>query len=213
MLRIWGRTTSINVQKVMWAVAELGLAHERIDAGGVYGGLDRPAYRAMNPNGLVPTIDDDGAIVWESHAIVRYLAARYGVGSLCPEDWATRAVADQWMDWMITTLNPGLSAVFWALVRTSPSKQDADQIAAAAAQAARPYGLLDAHLAKRPFVAGDSLTMGDIAIGPTLFRYFTMEIERPPLANVEAYYARLQVRPAFRQHAMVSYESLRARDA
>ena len=116
MLNIWGRNNSINVQKVMWTVGELGLEHHRIDAGGRFGGLDTPEFDALNPNRLVPAIEDDGVVVWESNTIVRYLAARYGADSLWPADPARRAQADKWMDWMITSLLPDMTVVFWGLV-------------------------------------------------------------------------------------------------
>ncbi len=212
MLTVWGRATSSNVQKVMWTIGELGLEHRRIDAGGAYGGLDSPDYLAMNPNGKIPVIDDGGTLVWESNAIVRYLAGRYGAGTLGPKDPGARAAADQWMDWMLTTLYPDWIATFFGLVRTAPSKRDPQAIAASAARAAKHYGLLDAHLAQSAYVAGDNLTMADIPIGSTLYRYYNMEIERPRLANLEAYYARLTERPAYRDHVMISYESLRATD-
>ncbi len=212
MLKVWGRATSSNVQKAMWAIGEIGLAHERIDVGGAFGGLDTAQFRAMNPNGLIPVIEDQGRFLWESNAILRYLAGRHGAGGLYPADPWTRALADQWMDWVLTTLNPAFGQIFVSLVRTPPSKQDPKAIAAAAAHTGQVLGILDRRLAASAFVAGPDLTMGDIAFGPILFRYFTLEIERPSLPQVEAYYARLTGRPAFRDHVMVSYDSLRARD-
>jgi len=212
MLKVWGRATSSNVQKVMWAIAEMNLSHERVDVGGAFGGLDTPAYRAMNPNGLIPVIEDGGTVLWESNAIVRYLAGKYGAGGLSPADAGARAVADQWMDWVLTTLGPAFMQIFVSVIRTPPSKQDPKAIAAAAANTGRVLGILDARLAKSAYVAGPALTMGDLPLGPTLFRYFTLEIERPSLPNLEAYYTRLTEQPNFRKHVMVSYESLRAKD-
>ena len=209
MLTVWGRATSSNVQKAMWVVGELGLPHERIDVGGAYGGLDTPEFAAMNPHRRIPVIDDGGLIVWESNAIVRYLCARYGAGSLYPDDWTGRTAADQWMDWMLSTLNRNTFGLFFCLVRTPPSKRDTAAIEATAVRCGENRQILDAHLAKQPFVAGETLTMGDIPIGSTLYRYFTLEAERPSLPNVEAYYARLCDRPAYRAHVMISYESLR----
>src|SRR5690606_22701182 len=118
MLTVWGRTNSINVQKVMWTVGELGLEHERIDAGGAFGGLDTAEYGRMNPNRRIPVLQDGELGLWESNAIVRYLAARYGAGTLWAEDPAQRSEADRWMDWMVTTLLPDMTVVFWQLVRT-----------------------------------------------------------------------------------------------
>ena len=210
MLTIWGRATSSNVQKAMWAVGELGLPHERIDAGGPHGGLDTPEFAAMNPNRTIPTIDDDGLIVWESNAIVSYLCTRYGAGTMYPEDWPRRAAAEQWMDWMQATFYRDWIDLFWGPVRTPPSKRDTAANAAMAVRCGERLNILDAQLAKHPYVTGETLTMGDIPIGSTLYRYFDMEIERPSLPNVEAYYARLCDRPAYQAHVMVSYESLRA---
>ena len=120
MLKIWGRVTSLNAQKVLWCCDEIGLAYERIDAGLAYGVVDTPAYRKLNPNGLVPTIDEDGFVLWESQAIIRYLAGRYALGSLCPADPRTRAIADQWMDWNHTAFWPLMRPAFTGLVRTRP---------------------------------------------------------------------------------------------
>src|ERR1700722_20285134 len=124
MLKIWGRNTSSNVQKAMFAVGELGLAHERIDIGGAFGKNREPAYLAMNPNGLVPTLEEDGFVLWESNAIIRYLAASHGVGSLCPSNPAARADVERWMDWQVTTIQQGMTTAFWGLVRTPPDKRD-----------------------------------------------------------------------------------------
>jgi len=160
MLKIWGRATSLNVQKVMWAVGELGLAHSRVDAGGRFGGLDSLAYRALNPNALVPTIEDEGAVVWESNACVRYLAARYGEGELWDKDPGRRAMADRWMDWMQTTLAPDLYATFWAAVRIAPARQDKAAIAAAARRLASRYELIDLQLAATALARRRSLLHG-----------------------------------------------------
>jgi glutathione S-transferase len=203
MLKIWGRTNSINVQKVMWAVGELDLPHERIDAGGAFGGLDSDAYRALNANRRVPTIEDDGVVVWESNACVRYLAARYGAGGLWPADPGQRAAADMWMDWQQTTLLADMTTVFWGLVRTPEADRDHAAIGAAAKRLGGTWRILDDHLAGRSFVAGDALTMGDIPVGAACYRYYQLAIERPKLAAVEAWYARLQDRAPVRDHVML----------
>lgn len=203
MLRIWGRTTSINVQKVMWAVGELGLPHERIDAGGAHGGLDTKAYGALNPNRRIPTLEDGATVVWESNAIVRYLAAKYGAGSLWPEDLAARATADQWMDWQQTTLQPDMRTVFWGLVRTSPEKRNKGEIAAAVESLEGIWARLDGHLRGRAFVAGDRLSMGDIPVGAMCYRYHALDVERPKLEHLAAWYERLKLRPAFCTHVMI----------
>ena len=120
MLKIWGRNTSSNVQKAMFAVGELGLAHERIDIGGAFGKNREPAYLAMNPNGLVPTLEEDGFLLWESNSIIRYLAAKFGAGTLEPADLRTRALASKWMDWQLSVLGPAITPVFWGMIRTPP---------------------------------------------------------------------------------------------
>ncbi len=212
MLKIWGRKNSINVQKAMWAVGELGLAHERIDAGGPFGGLDTEDFRAMNPNARVPVIDDDGAVVWESHAIVRYLAAKYGDGSLWLSDPAARAHSDQWMDWTTADLQPAfIGGVFWNFYRTPEPQRNWQAIRQGIARSAILFRMLDRHLADKNFLAGDTLTMGDIAAGAQCYRYFELEIDRPAIPNVEAWYERLQARPAYREHVMVPFDDLRGK--
>ena len=211
MLKIWGRANSINVQKAMWAVGELDLPHERIDVGGKFGGLDDAGYLTMNPNALIPVIDDGGAVVWESNAIVRYLAAKYGEGSLWSTEPELRARADQWMDWMQTTLIHPFMGLFVGLVRTPPGDRDPPAIEAAAARLIECYRVLDRHLESRPYLAGDDFTMADIPAGATLYRYYDMEIERPELKHLGDWHDRLSARPAYRTHVMVSYDDLRAR--
>ena len=211
MLKIWGRSTSANVQKVLWMVDEIGLAYERIDAGGRFGGLDTPAYRALNPNTRVPTIEDDGVVVWESNAILRYLAARYSEGDLWDRDPGARAQVDQWMDWMQTTLAPDYYGLFWAAVRTPPERRNLAAIKQHARELGEHYRLLDRLLAGRAFLLGDRLSLADIAIGVTLYRYHEMDVERPALANFSAWYARLGQRPAFRKNVMTSFDELRGR--
>jgi len=203
MLDIWGRTNSINVQKVMWAVAELGLDHVRHDAGGAFGVVGTDDYARMNPNRLVPTIRDGGFVLWESHAIVRYLAAKHDSGGLWPADIAVRADSDRWMDWMANTLNEPMRPVFWGLIRTPPEQRDDAAIADGAKELAGAFSVLDAALDGRDFIAGDRLTMGDIPIGCAAYRYLALDIERPSFPNMEAWYARLTERPAFRDHVML----------
>jgi glutathione S-transferase len=203
MLRIWGRNNSINVQKVMWAVGEVGRPHERIDVGGAFGGLDGAEYRALNANGRIPTIEDDGVVVWESNACVRYLAARYGADGLWPEDPVARAAADMWMDWQQTTLLTDMTTVFWGLVRTPEAERDHAAIEAAAGRLGGLWRRLDNHLTGRRYVAGDHFTMGDIPVGAACYRYYQLAIERPKLAAIEAWYRRLQEREPYRTHVML----------
>jgi glutathione S-transferase len=209
MLKVWGRATSVNVQKVMWAVGEMGIAHERIDVGGRFGGLDTPAYLAMNPNARIPTIEDDGVVIWESNAIIRYLAARYGEGTLWEQNLGMRAQADAWMDWMQTTLAPDFYGVFWAVVRTPADRRDRTAIKDLTKRLTGRYELLDHQLVGRPYLIGDRFSPADIAIGVTLYRYFEMEIDRPTLSNLHGWYERLRGRQAFRSHVMISFEELR----
>jgi glutathione S-transferase len=211
MLKIYGRRNSINVQKVMWAAGELGLAHERIDLGGPFGGLNTPQFLTMNPLGRIPVIDDHGAIVWESHAIVRYLAAKYGEGSLWAADPAERSIADRWMDWAQADLYPAFFGVFGGFFRTPESQRNWPAIRAAQTRTTALYRVLDKLLADQPFITGDKFTMGDIPAGTTLYRYYNLEIERPHLPHLERYYVHLQERAAYREHVMVSFEDLRGR--
>lgn len=203
MLKVWGRNNSSNVQKVLWACAEMGVPFERIDAGGPFGLLDGTEYRKLNPNSRVPTIDEDGFILWESNAIVRYLAAKHGAGTLWPTDLRQRADADRWMDWAATMLLPAVTPLYLAFIRTKPDDRDPAAIARQMAEAERWLRILDDQVAQRPYVGGDTLTMGDMPIGIHLFRWFSYETERPSLPNVEAYYRRLTERSAFREHCMV----------
>jgi glutathione S-transferase len=210
MLKVWGRRNSINVQKVMWAIGELGIAHEHIDAGGSFGGLDTDEFGGMNPNRRVPVIDDDGTVVWESHAIVRYLAAKYGAGSLWPEDAGARARTDLWTDWVLADLQPAFIGLFWNLYRTPEEQRNWNLIRQGIARSAILFQLLDRHLGEHAFIAGDTLTMGDIPAGTQLYRYFELEIDRPSLPNVEAWYG-LQEREPYRTHVMISFEDLKGR--
>jgi glutathione S-transferase len=196
MLRIWGRINSVNVKKALWCAEELGLKHERIDAGMQFGVVDTPEYRRMNPMGRVPTLDDDGFVLWESHTIVRYLCAKHSAGNLWPTDLRLRAGAERWMDWAFS-FQAAMRDVFWGLIRTPPEKRDAKAIAAGCKQSAELAAMLDAHLAARPYVAGASFTMGDIPIGCEVQRWLRVPIERPPLPHLEAWFERLRERPPF----------------
>lgn len=203
MLKIWGRNNSINVQKAMWTVAELGLEHERHDVGGPFGGLDEPSFLAMNPNGRIPVIDDDGLIVWESNAIVRYLSAKHSDGALWPSDPAERSLADRWMDWQASSLIADLVTVFLGLIRTPEAERNMTAINAATERLNGAMGLLDRHLGANEWVAGDKMTMGDIPVGALVYRWLHMPIDRPDLAHVSAYHDRLAGRPAFAEHVMI----------
>ena len=203
MLKIWGRTNSVNVKKVLWCADELGLAYERQDAGMQFGVVNEPWYREMNPNGLVPTIDDDGLILWESNAIVRYLAAQYGSGTLWPADPGRRADSDKWMDWTTSTLAGPYRDVFWGLVRTPPEKRDTAQIKAACGKGNELLAIVDAALKGRGFLGGEQFSIGDIPLGCFAYAWYEMPIERPAMRNLDAWYRRLCERPAYRKHVML----------
>jgi len=198
VLKIWGRTNSVNVKKALWAAEELGLKYERVDAGMQFGVTKTPEYLKMNPNSLVPTIEDDGFVLWESHTIVRYLAAKHGTGKLCPSDLKARADAERWMDWAFTFQN-AMRAVFWGLIRTPLEKRDAKAIEEGRLASIRLAELLNTHLENRTYVAGGAFTMGDIPVGCEVQRWMRCPIERPKLPNVEAWFARLGQRPAFKK--------------
>lgn len=200
MLKIWGRANSINVQKVLWIADEIGIPYSRVDIGGPFGGNKEPAYLAMNPNGLVPTIEDEGRVLWESNSITRYLAASRH-STFLPTDPGARAEAERWMDWQLTSLG-SMTPIFWGYVRTPPENRDMAAIEAARQQVSGAWAILDAHLAGRPFVAGPDFTVGDIPVGAMAYRWFNLPIERPDLPNLRAWYDRLTTRPPYRKHVM-----------
>jgi glutathione S-transferase len=202
MLKVLGRANSVNVQKVLWAGDELGIPVAREDMGGSFGGLNSVEYLRMNPNGLVPTICDGSVVVWESNAIVRYLAAKYGEGSLWLADAGERAQSDKWMDWQLTTYWPEVRTIFIQMVRTSEAARNLRLIEDARLKAVEAARTLDAALAGSEFLAGPHLTMGDIAVGVVAYRFFALNIERPALPHLEAWYRRLAERPPFRHHVM-----------
>jgi glutathione S-transferase len=210
-LTLWGRLSSCNVQKAMWLLEELALPYAHVNAGGDFGGLDDPAYLAMNPHGRVPTLKDGEVVVWESEAILRYLAARYGAPALWSDDAAERAAVDQWLAWTAAALYRDWIDLFWARVRTPPERQDAETIEALRHRTADRYGFLDSQLAARPYIAGDAFSLADIAAGMTLYRWYEMPIERPALPRLEAWYARLRERPAYRKAVCIPFDDLRSK--
>jgi glutathione S-transferase len=196
MLKIWGRTNSINVQKVMWAVGELGIPHQRIDAGMAFGVVNTPEYRAMNPNGRVPTIDYDGFILWESNVIVRYLYAKHGPVRTLEAGYG----AEKWMDWCATTVAAPLTQLFWGWIRTPPEKRDLAALDAALKQASDVFAIADAQLSKTPYIAGAGFSMGDIPLGCFVHRWMNLPVERPAQPNLAKYYQRLLARAPYQQH-------------
>ena len=201
MIKIWGRKTSANVQKVMWAVGEIGLPHERIDIAGPFGKNREPAYLAMNPNGLVPTLEEeDGFLLWESNTIVRYLAAKHRAGVLEPADLHTRAHASQWMDWQLSVAGPAIFECFWGLIRTPPEKRNHAAIEESKKKTAAAMTIVDDQLGKTAYLAGDAFSYGDIPVGIIAYRFRQLVPERPPLRNFERWYAAIAARQAFKDH-------------
>jgi glutathione S-transferase len=198
-LKIWGRANSVNVQKVLWCLAELDLAYERIDAGMAFGRNRDPDYLAMNPNGRVPTLVDGDFVLWESNSIMRYLVLAYAKGSpIYPEAPKRRASVDRWLDWSLSTLQPVDRPVFWALVRTPVDQRDMVAIQNDADAEAVVWRIADAQLATRRFIEGDDFTIADIALGAYARRWFGVEgVTKPRLANLERWFGEFASRPGF----------------
>ena len=196
MLTLWGRLNSINVQKVAWCLEEVGVPYDRLDAGGAFGIVSTPEYRRLNPNGLVPVIEDDGFVLWESNAIVRYLAAKHPQAGLWPEDPRARADADRWMDWQATSFTPAMRDVFWQLLRTPPDQRDAGTIERSVAKSAEMAAILDQHLAGKTYLTGETFGMGDIAAGCAAHRWLNLPISREPRPHLERWSRLIRERPA-----------------
>jgi glutathione S-transferase len=203
MLKLWGRRNSINVQKVLWCCGELGVQFERIDAGMEFGINTTPDYLSKNPNGRVPMIEDGEWVLWESHAILRYLSGVHGLGTLWPGSPKAFADVDKWMDWFHTSFEPDLRIVFWQLIRTPAEKRDMPAVDAARLRVIKTLQTLDAQLTGKKFIGGNTFTMGDIPIGVGAYRWFALNLERPPMRNLETWYRRLTERPAYQQHVML----------
>ncbi len=197
---LWGRDTSSNVMKVIWLLEEMGLAYERRDVGGAFGKTDTPEYRAMNPTGLVPTLQEDGFSLWESNAILRYLVASEGGEAFYPADAQGRADIDRWLDCQQTQLNRPQAVVFWSMVRTAPEKRDQAALDQAIIDAGRAWAFLERPLSQHQFIAGDRLSLADMAWGVHVHRWFTMPIDRPEVAHLRDWYDRLLQRPVYAKH-------------
>jgi glutathione S-transferase len=200
-LKIWGRANSVNVQKVLWCLAELDLAYERIDAGMAFGKNNEPAYLAMNPNGRVPTLVEGDFVLWESNSVMRYLAMAYGKGSpVYPEAPKRRAGVDRWLDWTLSTVQPVDRPVFWALVRTPPDKRDMAAIQRDVDAEAVVWRIVDAQLASRRFIEGDDFTLADIALGAYARRWLGVEgVSKPKLIHLDRWFAQFATRPGFQK--------------
>ncbi len=211
MLKVWGRRNSLNVQKVLWLIGELQLPHEHIPAGGDFGGLDDPGFRAMNPHGLVPVVQDGGAMIWESHAILRHLAEAHGAERFWPS-LTERSRILPWMDWAQTSFQPSFSnGLFWGYYRTPPEQQDWASIRKHIAVCDHELSVLDRVLETRRFVAGDEFTLADVPIGTCMFRYLSLDLPRRPAPHVERWRLELQARPAYREHVMLPFADLKGR--
>ncbi|HEI8865655.1 glutathione S-transferase family protein [Serratia sp. AKBS12] len=204
MLTIWGRENSNNVRKVLWCAAELELSYSHINAGGAYGKVDEAAYRALNPNGLVPLLQDDDFVLWESNTIVRYLAAKYGKAPFYPQDLRQRAAAEKWMDWATATIVTPFRPVFWGMVRTPPDQRDMLKIEAAIAELEKCFDIVEDTLSQQPYLSGDQLGIGDIPLGSFIYAWFEMPIARRPRPHMERWYQQLCARPAYRSGVMTT---------
>lgn len=204
MLKIWGRNTSSNVQKVIWALGEMKLPFERIDVGGAFGKTKEAAYLAMNPNSLVPTLEEeDGFTLWESNSIVRYLAAKHQNRTLEPADLRTRALAHKWMDWQLSVMAPAITPVFWQMIRTPADKRDMAAVAASKEKTIAAAKIMDAQLSKTPYLAGDEFSYGDIPVGIMIYRYMQLIPERPATPHLDRWYGAISSRPAFKEQVAV----------
>jgi glutathione S-transferase len=196
MLKIWGRASSTNTQKVIWACEELNIPYDRVDIGGKFGGLDSPAYRALNPNGLIPTIETDGFVLWESHAILRYLAARNPARKLLPDTVQGQAILDQWLDWQMVMLGLRLRTLF--MLKHRPQAAPAGETPASANQAVEAsFRILNNQLSQTPYIAGASFTIGDIAMGISAHRWYALSAERPKLVALQDWFSRISSRQGF----------------
>jgi len=202
MLKILGRPTSANVQKVVWLCDEIGLAYEREDIGGPFGGNDRPEYLALNPNGRVPTVIDDGFVIWESNACVQYLASVHAAGTWYPADPRARGRAVQWMDWTLGTLAPAHVGVFAGLIRTPADQRDLDAISKGRNDWSGLMAMLDRHLADNAYIAGEAITIGDMPPATLSFRWFNLDIEREDYPNLKRWYDAIAARPPFIKHVI-----------
>jgi len=200
MLKIWGRSTSSNVQKVLWCCAELGIEFERVDVGGPFGGNRDPEYLNMNPNGLVPTVKDGDLIMWESNTICRYLAVTRNGERLYPRDPAARTHVERWMDWQLAVIGPPMGQLLMGLVRSSPETRDNAAIEAARRRAASAWNIVEEEVKGQPYLAGAELTLAEIVLGTQIYRWFAFPIERPDLPNLRAWYDRMRARPGFKKH-------------
>lgn len=211
MIKIWGRPNAYNVQKVLWTIGELDLPYEHINVGGGVGGLDQPDFLAMNPNGRIPVLEDDGFIIWESNSIVRYLCSTYSRNHLWAESPTKRSLAERWMDWELATFQLDFLDLFWGFYRTPEALRNQKNIQHSTARCQKHLMILNAHLDAQAFLAGDEFTMGDIPVATSLYRYFEMGVHTPEIPNVWRWYEALAKRKAYREIIMVPFDELYGR--
>ncbi len=203
-MKIWGPGNLTNVRKVLWCAEELDLNYEHVLAGGAFGLTASPQYRALNPNGLVPCIEDGELVLWESNAIVRHLARQYGTAPFAPSDPSAWAAADKWMDWTSLSFSAPFKELFWNLVRSKPETRDEAAIKQGRVQCATLLGIADEALKRTPWLSGDDFGFGDIPLGCIAYAWFNMPIERPDHPALAAWYGRLEQRPAYRKGVMTA---------
>lgn len=212
MLEIWGRHSSFNVQKVMWLLDEFEIPYKHTYVGGKYGGLDEPKFLKMNPHGRIPVISDNGKVVWESHTILRYLAAKYTNTQFWPADAFLRSQADCWMDWAQTILQPDfLDGIFWGFYRTPESQRDWKSINKSIELCKKHFLLLDRILSDKEYLCGNNFSLADIPCGTVLYRYFELDIDHPSIPNVQSWYRRLQARKAYRTNVMIPFDEMKGK--
>ncbi|UYG01499.1 MULTISPECIES: glutathione S-transferase family protein [unclassified Halomonas] len=205
MITLWGRDNSTNVKKVRWALEELDIAYEQVQAGLQHGVNDTAAYQAMNPNALVPTLKDDAtdSVLWESNTIVRYLAAQYGEGTLWIDEPAKRAQAEKWMDWANTRLSPAHRVMLMSYVRTPPEARDLQKLEEGTAACEELFALLDDALERQPWFSGDAFGLADIAVAPFIYNLWNCGLTWNPRTHLERWYQSLTERPAFQKVVMI----------
>ena len=203
MIKIWGRTDSSNVQKVLWCLGELGVEFERVDWGGKFGGNDEKAYREMNPNGLVPTVKDGDFILWESNSVMRYLNAKYGASKLLPSTPEGLGNANRWMDWQLSTFNAAIVPLFWNLIRTPEDKRDPKAVQTALEKTTKAWQTVENQLAKTRYLGGDEFSLGDIPLGVWAYRWFNLPTERQNFPKINDWYERLKERKPYQTHIMI----------
>lgn len=210
-MKLFARRTSSNCQKVLWFLGELELSYDFVATGGDAGGLDAPEYRAMNPNGAVPTLLDGDLAVWESHTILRYLAAAHAPERFWVDDPAQRTHIDRWMDWSQDQFDASFMAVFWGYWRTPEADWNDGMIRFQLARCRRYMAVLDQALGDHAYVVGDELSLADIPVGALMYRYANLDVTDDLLPNVARWYASLTEREAFETHVMLPFDELKGR--